>query len=181
MPPGHCSSVLRRPAHSRCDNGTPTGLAASGITGTGATLAYTTTTPIGARSYSVSTGQNLIAAHDGKQMFLDSAVLDSLRVATIALATNNTAAGPSTISTADGAFQKVQELLGETGARANTLDISSQNLSALKTNLTSFRSSAQDIDMEKTVTELVAKQTAYQAALMATSKLIGISLTDYLR
>jgi len=31
------------------------------------------------------------------------------------------------------------------------------------------------------VTELVGRQTAFQAAMLATSKVIGMNLTDYLR
>lgn len=150
-------------------------------TGTGGTLDFTTSNPTGTRSVSVSAGQNLIPAHDGKQIFLDSNVLTSLRDASKALATNDAVASTASLGALDGAFQKVQELLGETGARANTLDIATQNLSALKVNLTTFRSNAQDIDVEATVTALVTKQTAYQAAMMATSKVIGMSLTDYLR
>ncbi|MEP6622122.1 MAG: flagellar hook-associated protein FlgL [bacterium] len=150
-------------------------------TGTGGTLDFTSSNPTGTRSISVSAGQNLIPTHDGKQIFIDSNVLTSLRDASKALATNDLVAGTASMGALDGAFQKVQELLGETGARANTLDIATQNLSALKINLTTFRSNALDIDVEATVTALVTKQTAYQAAMMATSKVIGMSLSDYLR
>lgn len=151
------------------------------VTGTGTTLDFTTSNPTGTRSVAVSAGQNLIPSHDGKQIFIDTGVLTSLRDASVALASNNTSGSQAALGSLDGAFQKVQELLGETGARANTLDIAKQNLAALKTNLTAFRSNAQDIDVEETVTALVTKQTAYQAAMMATSKVIGMSLADYLK
>ena len=150
-------------------------------TGTGATLDFTTSNPTGTRAIAVSAGQSLIPAHDGKQIFLDSGVLTSLRDASVALAINDTTAGTTSMTTMDASFQKVQELLGETGARTNTLQIATQNLTALKTNLMAFRSNAQDIDVEATVTALVTKQTAYQAAMMATSKVLGMSLADYLR
>ena len=72
-------------------------------------------------------------------------------------------------------------ILGETGARSNALQIAGQNLTALKLNLTTYRSSLQDVDIEEAVTSMVTKQTAYQAAMMATSKVLGMTLTDYLR
>lgn len=150
-------------------------------TGTGATLDFTTSNPTGAHAISVAAGQTVIPTHDGKQIFLDTNVLTSLRDASRALATNDTVAGTASLNTLDGAFQKVQELLGETGARTNTLDIAAQNLTALKTNLTAFRSNAQDVDIEAAVTALVTKQTAYQAAMMSTSKILGMSLADYLK
>ena len=36
-------------------------------------------------------------------------------------------------------------------------------------------------DFEQAVTELVGRQTAYQAAMLATSRVMGMNLTDYLR
>ena len=35
--------------------------------------------------------------------------------------------------------------------------------------------------MEKAITEMVARQTAYQAAMLASSRVMGLSLTEYLR
>jgi len=37
------------------------------------------------------------------------------------------------------------------------------------------------VDMEEAITEMVARQTAYQAAMQASSRVMGLSLTDYLR
>ena len=160
------------------DNATATPFA---TTGTGATLDFTTTTPVGTQSTQVGNGQSLVPTHDGNTAFINSGVLTSLRDAARALANNDTTAGAAAMDSMDGAFQQVQVLAGETGAKRNSLDIASQNLSALKSNLTTFRSSLQDVDIEAAVTTLVTKQTAYQAAMMATSKVLGMSLTDYLR
>jgi len=38
-----------------------------------------------------------------------------------------------------------------------------------------------EVDQEKAITDLVSRQTAYQSAMLATSRVIGLTLTDYLR
>ncbi|MEO8620353.1 MAG: flagellar hook-associated protein FlgL [bacterium] len=149
--------------------------------GTGATLDFTSTNPVGSPASEVGTSQTLASTHDGTQAFLSSGVLASLRDATRALATNDVPASLTAITGLEASFQQVQVLTGENGATRNTLDMAAQNLQALKTNLTSYRSSLEDIDIEAVVTTLVTKQTAYQAAMAATSKVLGMSLTDYIR
>jgi flagellar hook-associated protein 3 FlgL len=150
-------------------------------TGSGATLDYTTTTPIGTRPTAISAGQSLTATHDGQQVFETSGVLTALRDAVRGLASGNQTSVAHSLTDLDTAFNNVQVLIGENGARMNALDITTQNLDALKSNLTTYRSSLQDIDVEAAVTALVTKQTAYQAAMMATSKVLGMTLADYLR
>ena len=48
-------------------------------------------------------------------------------------------------------------------------------------NVSNFKSKTEDVDLESAITELMTRQTAYQAAMLATSKVLGTSLTDYLR
>ena len=150
-------------------------------TGAGATLDFTTTNPAGAQSVQVSAGMNLTPVHDGTEAFLTSGVLASLRDAAKALATNDVAGSRSALTALDQSFQQVQTLAGENGAKRNTLDTTAQNLDSLKITLSTFRSNLQDIDIEAAVTTLVTKQTAYQAAMAVTSKVLNLSLTDYLR
>ncbi len=150
-------------------------------TGTGTALDFTSTNPVGTQGVQIGAGQSMIATHDGKQAFLDSGVLTSLRDAARALASGDRVATTGSLGAVDTAFDKVQLLLGDSGARTNGLQVAAQNLSALKVNLTTYRSTLQDIDIESAVTQLVQKQTAYQAAMMATSKVLSMSLTDYLR
>ncbi|MEP6733512.1 MAG: flagellar hook-associated protein FlgL [bacterium] len=150
-------------------------------TGTGSTLDFTSTTPSGSRAVQVAGSQSLVATHDGQQLFETSGVLTALRDATRALAAGDQASATNALPALDAAFDAVQTLQGEQGARANALDVASQNMTALKANLTAYRSQLRDVDIETAVTELVTKQTSYQAAMMATSKILGMTLTDYLR
>ena len=44
-----------------------------------------------------------------------------------------------------------------------------------------LKSDVEEVDVEEAVTELVSRQTAYQAAMLATSRVMGLTLADYLR
>ena len=153
-------------------------------TGTGTALAYTTTNPSGQRQIQVDDGSVVTPTHDGSQVFLNTGLLDAVRDVARALDPTLVAL-PNQLSTAmtqlDGAFNAVQSVIGETGALANRLDSVDQNLASLTTNLTTFKSNLEEADIETAITDLTTRQLAYQAALMATSKVSGMSLVDYLR
>lgn len=154
-------------------------------TGTGATLDYTTTTPQGGRSIVTGDGQTMAIAHDGKQLLLDSGVLDAVKQLSRSLdpasPTYGQAGITASLTSIDTAFNNVQSLVGDVGAKGKELDSTQQNLDAYKTNLTTFKSNLEDIDVEKAVTDLTSRQLAYQAAMLATSKVMGLTLSDYLK
>jgi flagellar hook-associated protein 3 FlgL len=106
-------------------------------------------------------------------------------VKALARALDPPAARPQALASAtaslDTAFNSLQTIVGDAGAQANRLSSVSENLAALKTNLTTFQSDLEDVDLETAMTELTSRQLAYQAALLATSKVTGMSLADYLR
>ncbi len=107
--------------------------------------------------------------------------MDSLKNLTHALATNDVA-GINTATTAlKSAFTEVQTVVGETGGRESQLQMLSSNLDAYSGNLTALQSSLQDVDYESAVTDMTTRQNAYQAAMLATSKVMGLTLTDYLK
>ena len=154
-------------------------------TGSGATLAYSTTSPAGSRTVEIGDGQTFQATSDGSEIFLDTGVLDAVRELSLSLDPSSPAYGQNGIQSAltklDSAMNAVQTMVGDVGARANTLDSAQQNLDALKVNITTFKSNLEDVDLEKAMTELTSRQLAYQAALVATSKVNSLNLTDYLR
>ena len=154
-------------------------------TGNGATLSYTTTNPQGQRSVAIGAGQTIAAGHDGSQVLLSSGVLDAVKSLSESLDPSGPAYGQSGISSAltslDTAFQNVQSLVGEVGGTANRLTVTQQNLDAYKTNVTTLKSNLSDTDLESAITEMTSRQTAYQGAMLATSKVMGLTLTDYLK
>ena len=137
--------------------------------------------PSGTRDVEISAGQFLDANHDGMQVFVDTKAIESLQDLSNALGNNDQAAIAAALTKLDGSFDGVQALIGDVGARVNQMQVMGANLDALKVNLQTFKSDLEDVDLEKAVTELVGRQTAYQAALLATSRVSGMTLTDYLR
>jgi len=155
-----------------------------GATGAGSTLDYTTTNPQGQRSVSIGDGQTIAATHNGTQIFVSSGVLDAVKQLAHALDPASPTYGSTGISDAltsiDGASQSLQTLIGETGANEQQLTTATQNLSALQTNVTTLQTNVQGVDIEQAMVELTSRQTAYQAAMLAMSKVSDLTLTNYL-
>ena len=153
--------------------------------GAGATLDFTTTGPQGQRSINIGDGQAIAPTHDGKQVFIDTGVLDAVKDLARSLDSTSPTYGNAGIQAAmsklDSAFNSVQGIVGDTGAMGTRLDTAGQNLDALKSNLTTFKSDLEDVDVETAMTTLTNRQIAYQAALLATAKVTGLSLVDYLK
>ncbi len=137
--------------------------------------------PSGVRTVEIASGQTMAGAHDGKTVFLDSGVFDALQSLHDALLTNTTTAVASAHGRLDVAFEAVQALVGDVGARQNQIDGIETSLGALEANVTAYRSDLSEVDMEQAITEMVSRQTAYQAAMLASSKVMGMSLLDYIR
>jgi flagellar hook-associated protein 3 FlgL len=154
-------------------------------TGSGATLDYTSSNPSGQRAIGIGEGQTITPNHDGTRILITTGVLDAVKSLSAALDSTSPSYGSAGIATAmtkiDSASNAVQAVVGETGATANSLTVAGQNIDALKLNLTAFKSTLEDVDMEKAMTELTTRQVAYQAAMLATSKVMGLTLTDYLK
>jgi len=154
--------------------------------GTGAALDFTQTGGAGARAIEIGAGRRFTPNHDGAAAFVDSGVLAAVRDLARVTAADSVSTDTSLDLTAalgrlDGAFDQVQALIGETGARANSLEMTVSNLDAFEGNLKVLKSDLEDADFEAAVTELVTRQTAYQSAMLASSKVLGLNLTDYLR
>lgn len=146
----------------------------------------------GERLVEVAPGQTMRGAHAGAAVFVDGGVLAGLQA--LADALDPAGATPprplpadqrAEIGTAldalDGAFGAVQSHVGEVGARQNQADAFAAGLDALRLAYTAERSDLAELDLEQALTELVQRQTAYQAALLASSRVMGLSLADYLR
>jgi flagellar hook-associated protein 3 FlgL len=137
--------------------------------------------PSGALRVESGAGQTITGPHDGATVFLDTGALDALYDLAQGLEANDPTAIGAAMGDLDAAFAGVQTLVGEIGARQNQVDMVTSQLEALAANLDSFRSDLSEVDMEQAITDMVARQTAYQAAMLASSRVMGLSLTDYLR
>jgi flagellar hook-associated protein 3 FlgL len=137
--------------------------------------------PAGAHRVDIGTSSWFTTNHDGEQVFLDTDVFDALSELSTALRSGDRTATANAISGIDHAFGEVQELLAEVGARTNRLSVARSNVEAFDLNLQTLRSDLEDAEMEEAVTQLVGRQMAYQSALLAASKIMSTTLTDYLR
>lgn len=148
---------------------------------TSTTPPFSAAPPTGTRRTEISQAQYLITNHNGTEVFLDTNVLSSLHALSTALGTGDVTGIQNSLAALDGAHDAVQNLIGDVGARSSQLEVTGSNLAALDTQLRTFKSVLQDTDIEKAVTELVSRQNTYQAAMLATSRVMSLNLADYLR
>lgn len=81
----------------------------------------------------------------------------------------------------DGAMSTVVATRADVGSRLATLTRAGQAATEATTSLTARRSAIEDVDLGQAVLDLQLQQTAYQAALAVTAKVIQPSLTEFLR
>ncbi len=129
----------------------------------------------------ISAGQFFKSNHNATEIFLNTGVMQALKNLSTALGNNDPNAIGSSLSDLQNASQSVQAVVGDLGARENQLSVTSANITALQTNLNTFKSNLSDVDQATAITTLVTRQTAYQSAMLATSRVIGMTLTDYLK
>ena len=137
--------------------------------------------PVGRAQVEIGSGQYLDGTRDGRQVFLDTGAFAAIQSLLVSLESNDTPGIAAAATAVDGAISSVEAQLGDVGARANQLEMAASNIDVLKDNLTAYKSELSEVDVEAAFTELVSRQTAYQAAMLATSRISGMSLTDYLR
>ena len=93
----------------------------------------------------------------------------------------NGGAGLGDIMTAlDSHYENTVNTISNIGIKTNRLDTKQSVISDTQLTLTTNRSNLEDVDLSKAITDLALKQTAYEAALSATSKIISINLADKL-
>ncbi|GAA1817661.1 flagellar hook-associated protein FlgL [Luedemannella flava] len=111
---------------------------------------------------------------NGNNMFtMLTDIADKLRTAPESLS--------SSLDALDNTRTTITTQLAEVGARYNRLttmrDTGAERIITLKSQLSDF----EDIDLPNTIMEVQLQQTAYQAALAATAKVVQTSLVDFLR
>ena len=97
------------------------------------------------------------------------------------LANNPTNLGGSHLIDLDARATDVTSALGEIGARYNRVETMKLRASDAINTLKSSLSEIEDTDLPKTIMDLQLQETAYQAALSATARVLQPSLVDFLR
>ena len=143
-------------------------------------LAGNPVNPSGNISLEIGDNTFVTPTHNGTQVFIDTDALDALRALSTALGNNDPTAIQAAADRITTANSNVQSLIGTQGARINELETASVNHSLMELNLKAFRSDLRDTEIDKAMVELVGRQTLYQAAMSATSRILGLSLANYL-
>jgi len=136
--------------------------------------------PSGNIPLEIGDGRFAIPNHNGTEIFLDTNALESLRALSAALGANDVPGITASIDALRNSSSDVQTLIGRQGARANEMMVAENNLGELELTLKAFRSEMRDTEIDKAMVELVGRQTMYQAAMSATSRVLGLSLANYL-
>ncbi|WDP91749.1 MAG: flagellar hook-associated protein FlgL [Desulfobacter sp.] len=80
----------------------------------------------------------------------------------------------------DTHYDSITSVIADTGMKYNRLESTQTINSDIQLVLTERRSMIEDADMVTAIMELEAIQTAYEASLSATAKILNVSLADYL-
>jgi flagellar hook-associated protein 3 FlgL len=136
--------------------------------------------PTGTLRIEIGDGRTLTPNHSGAAVFLDTDALEALRALSDALGADDPAAIATAATRANAAHGRVQALLGTVGARTNELEAAEATLAQTELTLAAVRSDLRDAEIDKAMIELVGRQTMYQAAMSATSRILGLSLANYL-
>ncbi|MDI6799679.1 MAG: flagellar hook-associated protein FlgL [Actinomycetota bacterium] len=97
------------------------------------------------------------------------------------LLAGNTAALTADIGLIDQALEQVQDKRSIFGARANRLEAADNRLTDRMINLKKLLAKTEDIDMAEVIMNLKMEENVYQAALAAGSRVMQMSLLDYLK
>ena len=84
------------------------------------------------------------------------------------------------ITRLDSHFNNFISTISDTGSKEIRLDVKEEIISDLNLSYMDRKSKLEDADIIEAITDLNAKETAYQAALAASAKVMQLSLVDYL-
>ena len=134
----------------------------------------------GERNLEIGREQFTLANNNGKTIFADSGVVAGLTALRDGLAAGTGDAVRAAIPGLGSSFDAVQALIGDVGGRMNQLDSVSGSLDALSMSVGIHKSAREGVELSTSTTELLAAQAALQAALLSASRVLNVSLAQYL-
>jgi flagellar hook-associated protein 3 FlgL len=129
----------------------------------------------------ISPGQFVPTSHTAVEIFLDSGVIESLVALSAGLESGEGGQVRDSIGALRSAAASVQNLLGDVGGRYNQFTSTSDALRLASMSAVRLQSELEDVDMAEALVHLAARQGVLQASYMATSRIMSLNLTDYLR
>jgi flagellar hook-associated protein 3 FlgL len=110
----------------------------------------------------------------------DSNIFKSLIDLKTALQSNDVSGIQHVMGNLDNHMLKVNAEISDIGGKATRMNVRENVIADLKLNYTNRKSELEDADISEALINLNSKQLAYNAALTASSKVMGMSLVDYL-
>ena len=126
---------------------------------------------------------NLEVGQDGEGVFGDGAtwgIFKSLIDFKTALESNNVAGINQAMGDLDTDLNHMISATSEIGTKGVRLDVKEKILEDLNLSYSERKSQLEDADILAAISDVNAKETAYQAALASSAKVIQVSLLDYL-
>jgi flagellin-like hook-associated protein FlgL len=131
------------------------------------------------REGSVSGSSEVLTGRDVNPTEVAGAFTSLLRLSA-ALRSGDTLQATRAIGLLDDASQQLNNTRAEVGARQQGLDAIANRLDSEVVTLKGSLSNEVDVDLAKSISELTARQAAYQATLQTTASISRLSLLDFL-
>jgi flagellar hook-associated protein 3 FlgL len=136
--------------------------------------------------FSIKIGKdiNVAVGRDGQEIFGqnwdDKNIFKNLMDLKDHLQSNDLDGINQIIGRLDIQFEGVQDIISDTGTKVIRLDVKQAIISDLQITYTEQKSLLEDADIAEAVMNLTARELAYKAALSSSSKVMNLSLVDYL-
>jgi flagellar hook-associated protein 3 FlgL len=133
------------------------------------------------RRIEIADGVAIAPNHTGDQ-FLGPAIaaLKALRDAVDPVNLQTESQVATAVQTVFDRSQDLQVSLAQTGTTGAQIASTLRSNAALRNDLENLRAGVQDVQLEETVAKVLTLQTTIEASYAATSRLLSLSLTDYL-
>lgn len=110
-----------------------------------------------------------------------TSLLSTIAALQTALETNSVSGIQTALGDLDGAFDGVNNERALSGARLNRADTSASVLRDFKLTVTQLKSAREDVDLSSAISALLLQQTALEATLLTSARIVRQTLLDFLR
>ena len=135
----------------------------------------------GAIEYDVFPGERKPGTHDAGEVFIDTNVVQAFDDLESALIAGDSATIATQMDVLAEALESVQLLVVDVGNRQISLDLAEDTLAVSDLARAERRSNIADASLPEALAQLASRQASYQASLLATSRILETTLTNFLR
>lgn len=118
--------------------------------------------------------------HTGKEILIDSGVMDALQALSDALGSNDVEAIGDIITSIEKATRGIHKLISEEAVHMNRLETIERELESTLEALIERQSSLEDADLAESVNRLLAHENALQAAMLIISRAMNMNLASFI-